>query len=398
MDLDILVCIPQLNQEKNFRLDSCLLKLSKLEERIRKSVVLPPQIIFQAEENKNAPELDKDQSIMKCFGSRCFNDDVPKMLYIYFSEPTKQENSNQHNSSEPEECIIDQKKPEPAPQEEVKKGIKREILVTILNPYLATNHTFLAKNKLRLSELLELYQQRIGWQIRKGHLFFSSYPSKGRHCLSQTLEEITPDDEITLEVRKETKETKEYRKIRNILNLRVEDDGLEIIEKKFKPDTAAKVKLEQDIIEKYRTKEALANVRNKSQFKKYRTEDNFIEIVEDDEDLCTRFFNGKLFSGELNIIDEKALLDFVLRQLREEDGAPEKNLQFGSILQAMENKGLIKLTIEFVNEPLKEDPCYFKLNARITDCKVLAPERIKHYFMSYYINHFVSHNMVSLKH
>lgn len=235
MEFDVLVCIPQLNYQKTLRLDHPLMSLNGLETRIRKNVTLPPVITFHQEKSENSPSLDASQTV-KSYGYGAFTAE-PKTLYIYFSPDQQEKSAGAQNTLETrnDKSRVSKTSNEQKKTQKILKEVPRDIMVTILNPYTATNHTFVAKEFLKLSELMEGYKDRIGWGKERGDLNFISLRAAEPHNLQAAISEIAISDEIILEVRKEFKIIQNGKREMDVIELNNEDD-IEIIEKKVKLD------------------------------------------------------------------------------------------------------------------------------------------------------------------
>ena len=174
-----------------------------------------------------------------------------KGLYIYYNEeqaslPNSLESSveiissqNSHHqvliSAESPRQVIKKKSLEKIPEVVC---IDEDILVTILNPYLAMNNTFSAKGSLKIGVLLQEYEKRIEWGPERPKLGLAR--SEGAEIINemQSLADITKEDEIVLWVRQvgeNGKKKKIVKRSHSQLENEEEDSDVEIIEKRTRP-------------------------------------------------------------------------------------------------------------------------------------------------------------------
>jgi len=170
--------------------------------------------------------------------------DEAKGLYIFYNE-------EEVIISEPCEIISSQNSNDPVsfssniPEKPSKKNppevvcIDEEVLVTILNPYLALNNVFTVKASLKIAILLEEYEKRIEWDSEGPRLGLMI--SEGGEVVDEELSigEVTKEDEVILWVRQggfegKNKNSNVKRSLSQLENGE-EDSDVEIIEKKIKP-------------------------------------------------------------------------------------------------------------------------------------------------------------------
>jgi len=233
MDLDLKICIPQRSFEKNVRIRTPLMTLTHLETQIRERFVsLPSKVSFHLDKDPQSEALDS-LKLLTNYGFGGFSQEN-KILYIYFNESSPSSEVSEKSSTR--SSTVKSTYTETTEKKKVVVGIEKkiphkEILVTILNPFLITNNTFMANSLIKLGELIESYKQRLDWGFDNESLGFSLMDSMHIFSPELCLYEVTKEDEVILYVRERGYKSQNQKKP---VSLEMDSD-VEFVEKKSKP-------------------------------------------------------------------------------------------------------------------------------------------------------------------
>jgi len=237
MDLDLKICVPQLSFEKNVRIRTPIMTLTHLATQIKERfVTLPSKVSFHLDKDPQSIALDSTK-LLTHYGFGGFSQEN-KTLYIYYSESAAASEpfEKSETRSSTTKSVTSSENPE---KKKVivnieKKIIHKEILVTILNPFLITNNTFVANSSIKLDELLSLYKKRLDWGLCNDRLGLSLMNSANIFSADLRLYDVTKEDEIILYVRERGFQPQKPQKPIEISQASELDSDIEFVEKKNK--------------------------------------------------------------------------------------------------------------------------------------------------------------------
>ncbi len=241
MDLDLKICIPQRSFEKNVRIRTPLMTLTHLETQIRERFInIPSPVSFHLDKDPQSQALDATK-LLKNYGFGGFSQEN-KTLYIYFNESTSPSEPSEQSSTRSSTVT------ESTEKKKVIVGIEKkiphqEILVTILNPFLITNNTFMANSSMKLGELVDSYKQRLDWRSDNDSVGFSFMDPMHIFSPELCLHEVTKEDEVILYVRERAYKNQNSKKPESLEM----DSDVEFVEKKNKPVIQNAQRMQEEI-------------------------------------------------------------------------------------------------------------------------------------------------------
>ncbi len=236
MDFDLKICVPQKGFEKNFRLSTHFTTISQLEKQIRERIVdLPKTLSFFSDKNQTFPELNPSWSLISA--KLVSYSQEPKTLFIFYQEleikkkadivicdqPLPVKENKEHVNSQP------QKKPK-------KPLVLDDFLVTIIDPLLVSNRTFMLNPLITICELLEYYKALIFPEMSDERLSLASVSSKEIYDPKLSILDITNENEVAFNLVRDAESIGSVQKTRSLNEVSDESIDLEFVEKKVKKE------------------------------------------------------------------------------------------------------------------------------------------------------------------